>query len=347
MIGYEGYGSATATKSGGTGTTPALTIPANATGAVVIFDTGDDSGPEASDTVTFGGEACTNVAFDTSNGAVTSGGGIWWCPDIRGRADDVVRYYSSNGGNVGVRVVYFSANVPLLRDVNAYTSKYNGGNSWRYQNSDASLPVEGANQLAVVFAYQYSGNFNNSVGSAGLLQGGGTKGLTADLGGADEAVSAGLYTSGGSFWGWYLGLTVYESVVIHNVAPDPLTPVLDLNPGAIAFQGAQAFYGSPMRAMELSLNPGRIGSQAKRQVALVGPDAASYRFTPEMTQGGNEGDLLTQHANRPATWEAVDSHVHSRRWVPMVFRPDPVADPDDWQILHDDDGSVMMTWVED
>ena len=343
MIGYEGFESVAAGSIGigqPLATSDELTVPAAATGAVIFFDTGDDAGPEPpGSVVTLGYEDCELVAFDTSGGAVTSGGSIYWCPDIRGRTDDYIRWTSAEHGSATARVLYFSANVPLLRDENYYTSSYSSGNQHRYQSSDASVPVPGANQLAFITRYQYSGTSSASAGST-LLAGGWTKGFAYQLGAADEAVDAGIYMSGGSFWGWYLGATIYESVVIRNVAPDPIVMPLALNPGAVAFQGAQRFYGSPMRAWELRLRPGRLGAAAKRQVALVGPDAATFRHTPEMTVGGNEGDLLTQHATRPSSWE------RPRRWVPMVYRPDPVGAPNEWEMLHADDGTPMMTWVE-
>ena len=34
------------------------------------------------------------------------------------------------------------------------------------------------------------------------------------------------------------------------------------------------------------------------------------------------------------------------RWIPMVYRPDPVGSPNTWDMLHADDGTPMMTRVE-
>ena len=49
----------------------------------------------------------------------------------------------------------------------------------------------------------------------------------------------------------------------------------------------------------------RITSTAKRQVALVGGGIQ----TPEMTEGGTEGQVLTQHATRKPTWEDAGGGV--------------------------------------
>jgi len=68
----------------------------------------------------------------------------------------------------------------------------------------------------------------------------------------------------------------------------------------------------------------------------------SKLHTPEMTEGGNEGDQLTQHLDRPPTWEsgsgnpALDAHV----WMPLtsVVGGEPV-------LVWDDDDSLIPTLV--
>lgn len=128
------------------------------------------------------------------------------------------------------------------------------------------------------------------------------------------------------------------------ITPDPVGMEVGFNAGVVALSGTPTINAARMRGFVLAFrDTGRIGVTAQRQVSFVGGGIE----TPEMSEGGDEGDVLTQHLGRPATWENAGSHVHSRRWVPMVWRPDPVGSPDDWQLLHADDGTVMMTWVED
>ena len=331
-----------------------LTIPAGATGMVLAFQQGDDAGPqgiggaETESVMKVGSsELLTSIAFDLSGAAVTSGGGIWWIADMRGRDSDVVTWTNDKGGGGTVGVIYFSASVPLLRDVNAYTDTGFGlsGADTRYQSSDASVPVTGGNQLAIIERFQSGTPGSNVISPGTEVFGNAANTLMGyDIGAADEAVSVGAYCSG-QFWGWTLGITVYESVVLPIANPDPLDVRLALNAGVMALTGNMKLNGGPMRALTFGLRPGRLSGNAKRQVAFVAGDP--HLKTPEMTVGGDEGDLLTQHEDRPPSWAAPDGHVHSRRWVPAVYRPDPVGAPDDWQLLHADDGSVVMTWVED
>ena len=128
-----------------------------------------------------------------------------------------------------------------------------------------------------------------------------------------------------------------------EVEPDPVGMEMGFKTGTIALSGTPQLGRTRMRPFVLGFNPGRLGSAAKRQVSLVGGSIE----TPEMTVDGAEGDLLVQHIDRPPTWEGPDDHVHARRWVPAVYRPDPVGSPNDWRLLHADDGSVVMTWTED
>ena len=321
-----------------------LTIPAGATGMVLCFQQSDDSGPQPASSMKVGsGTAMTKVAYDESSGTVTQGGSIWWCDDIRGRDTDVVTWTADGGGGGGtVGAVYFSALGPLLRDVNPYKSTGFGlsGSSTEYQSSDASVPVTGGNQLAIIERFQYGSGANNVIVSGTEVFGNGASTLVGyDIGAADEAVDVGAYAEG-QFWGWTLGLTIYESVVVPDASPDPLTPVLAFQTGAIALTGPVEIQTNPLRQLLFHFRPGKLGSQAKRQVALVGPDAQYHRFTPEMTVGGAEGDVLVQHVDEPPTWEDRGSLALKRWREPVRFDSDADGVADEW--LFDDNGDIVM-----
>ena len=91
-----------------------------------------------------------------------------------------------------------------------------------------------------------------------------------------------------------------------EVTPDPFGMVIGLGSNTIGATGDVQLPAHRIRGLKLGLNPSRIGRYAKRQVALVGEGIE----TPGMTEGGNEGDLLTQHSNREPTWEPASAHAH-------------------------------------
>jgi hypothetical protein len=93
-----------------------------------------------------------------------------------------------------------------------------------------------------------------------------------------------------------------------------------------------------MTPFAMGFRSGQVEAMAPRQVALIGNDLE----TPEMTDGGDEGDVLTQHTNRKPTWEGPGGIDEAGRWAPMTI--DPTADGT-WQLLFTDSGDVMMMRV--
>lgn len=98
-------------------------------------------------------------------------------------------------------------------------------------------------------------------------------------------------------------------------------------------------YLVPSLGVEFGWRDGiRLRAGGRRQVMLTG----SKLHTPEMTEDGNEGDQLTQHLDRPPTWEpgsgnpALDAHV----WMALtsVVDGEPV-------LVWDDDDSLIPTLV--
>lgn len=282
-----------------------------------------------------GGSPPTLGGLPFTHGA-GNGTGSWFADsfyilDISGRASDVF----TPSGVYEHSLVYVSAFNPALLNASAHT--FSGGTYTFPQG----IPDNGGS-VALVAA---KGNADIPSAAAGttLLTDTGVTFHGYAIGAAGENVAPG-FVSNSQFFSACATVSLYDDTP--GVSATRIGMALGVRAGAVlAFSGTpEAWGGFPMRGLSLGVREGwRVGLSAQRQVSLVGGDIE----TPEMTAGGNEGDLLTQHALSPPTWESPDGHVHSRRWVPMVFRPDPVADPDDWQILHDDDGSVMMTWVED
>jgi len=66
-----------------------------------------------------------------------------------------------------------------------------------------------------------------------------------------------------------------------------------------------------------------VTATAQRQVALIGGGLE----TPEMTEGGTEGQVLTQHAKRPPTWEDAGGGASALDDLTDVNAPTP-ADND-------------------
>ena len=142
----------------------------------------------------------------------------------------------------------------------------------------------------------------------------------------------------GGTYGAVAGVAIIGSDL--ELTPDPVGMTIGLNAGTIGGSGDANIEPDRLRGLVIGLRAGRLGATQKRQVALVGPDAETYRFTPEMTEDGDEGDVLVQHAAEPPTWEST-ADLPLRKWrEPVRFDTDGdgVADA----FLFSDDGDVVM-----
>ena len=119
---------------------------------------------------------------------------------------------------------------------------------------------------------------------------------------------------------------------------------MGFTPGlAIGADGPAVIRPNRMRGSEGGFTAGlRLGATQKRQLALVGPDAEHYRFTPEMTEGGSEGDTIVQHVARPPTWEdpAVLLAAAGSVWLPLTTVVGGQVD-----LVIDDNDSLVPTLV--
>ena len=235
------------------------------------------------------------------HGAVVGTGWAAWVADARGRASDTLVYETDHPGTCFA--IYISGNVPLAEgsvyDSNGWTSDS------QYTILSGTPAVSGGNRIVWGAGNQFGGAAPYTIDDGTSLNGSSNPVAAYHLGTADETMALKITPDGG-FFGHFAAAAVYESVVVPNIAPDPINPELAFNAGAIATSGPVALYGGSMRAFVFAFNAGLLGSYAKRQVALVGEDIQ----TPEMTVGGNEGDILTQHADIAPTWEPPSAHAH-------------------------------------
>ena len=119
------------------------------------------------------------------------------------------------------------------------------------------------------------------------------------------------------------------------------------NTPTIGASGPANIIPNRMRGIVVGFQPGlRLGATQKRQVALVGPDAETYRFTPEMTVGGTEGQFLAQHADRPPTWEDPNSSAFDNAYdEPVRFDSDGDGTADEFLLTDDGDVVVLKRYV--
>lgn len=145
------------------------------------------------------------------------------------------------------------------------------------------------------------------------------------------------WTTGSATWSY---AAASYGLVAPAPAPDPVGVVVGLRAGTIALTGPVELTGQRLRGLHIGLRAGSLTFTSPRQVALVGADL----HTPEMTEGGVQGEVLTYNASAKPSWEAADSHTHTKRWVPVTIDPD--ADGD-FELLFTDDGDVVMMEVQD
>jgi len=84
-----------------------------------------------------------------------------------------------------------------------------------------------------------------------------------------------------------------------DITPEPWGMGLGFHAGTAAVGADRVVPGARMAPFTLRFRAGQVSAMAPRQVMLTGNDLE----TPEMTEGGTEGDVLTKHANRKPTWE--------------------------------------------
>jgi hypothetical protein len=126
-----------------------------------------------------------------------------------------------------------------------------------------------------------------------------------------------------------------------DITPDPWGMGLGFRAGTLTPEADLTIPAARMRALALGFRAGQVSAQAPRQVMLTGNDLE----TPEMTESGTEGQVLTQHAARPPSWEDPGVSVAASaikalgRWEPVVH--DPGTGPE--LVFHD--GDVVVVWV--
>ena len=294
----------TGSESFSVGTNPAtypvsMTVPAGTTGIAVTFShayTTDVQALYAGSVATSGAQ----LADSGNRGAVYGRKEAWWIDDIRGRSDDTLYItLAGTGAATSGYIIYFSANVPL--EQSSAANGVGSGPNWSY--GGAAVPVSGGNSLVFGGANRFAVTDWATTSGTGLNSG--FYLAFYKVGAADEATEASGTASSGGFQSSAMS-TIYESVVVPNVAPDPLNPLFQFGSGTIQLGSNAAIDAAAMRAFELKFNAGTFSTLAKRQVALVGEGIE----TSEMTEGGSEGDILTQHDNRPPTWESASGHAH-------------------------------------
>ena len=138
-------------------------------------------------------------------------------------------------------------------------------------------------------------DFRSAVTSIGrdgqTAMGWGTKALAGDAG--DWVISSSNNADNGvaGFAFELLGDSIFT--------PDPFGIEVGINEPTFIV-GADVGFFQPRLGIEVGFQPGlRFRTSGQRQVMLTG----SLVETPEMTEGGTEGQVLTQHAKSPPTWE--------------------------------------------
>ncbi len=84
-----------------------------------------------------------------------------------------------------------------------------------------------------------------------------------------------------------------------DITPTPWGMGLGFHAGAAAVGADRIVPGARMAPLSLGFRAGQVSAQAPRQIMLTGNDLE----TPQMTDGGTEGQVLTQHAATKPTWE--------------------------------------------
>lgn len=178
-------------------------------------------------------------------------------------------------------------------------------------------------------------------------------GMTLDYGGAsggnfahetsitDGSRSVGINIAAGAA----AGVTIVGGDV--GIEPDRIGAEVGFIAGlAVGLDGPAVIQPNRVRGIEVGFVQGlRMGGTTKRQVALVGPEVAPGKFTPEMTVGGTEGQVLVQHEDRPPSWADPDTLTLTKRWEPVRFDSDGDDYYDEW--LFGDDGDIIMLEVSD
>jgi len=295
-----------------------LTIPEGTTAILCAqTNTTDSSGSPP----TLGGLTFTHGA---GNGTGSWYADSFYLLDISGRASDVF----TPAGVYEHALVYVSAFNPALLNASAH---YFSGGTYTFPQG---IPDNGGS-VALVAARGNADIPDPASGTTELLDTGTTFAGYA-VGAAGENVAPG-FVSNSQFFSACATVSLYDDTP--GVSATRIGMELGVRSGAvIAFSGTpEAGSGFPMRGFQLAVREGwRVGLSAQRQVSLVGGDIE----TPEMTVGGNEGDVLVQHLLEPPTWEAVSALPLSKWREPVRMDTDGDGVYDAW--LFTDEGDIVM-----
>jgi hypothetical protein len=275
-----------------------LTIGAN-TKLVVGVVGGSSSDPVDASGMTVGGVAMTQ-AFEASNGA------IYYLEDPLGNgltgAESCVIHFNSGGFRTAATFYALDHADPLV-----YRDDTNGSGFADNAPTLYTLPnmtADGTDALSVGFAYNNGFFTGNIVLGGDLVE-------DHDHNIASERVKTYHDTTtplGGHAYANGTGGTMYMGMAMFGPAPDPdvtLTPSpfgveAGFQSGVVFGPGADVALFPQAFGVEVGFTAGiAFGATGPRQVMLTGADLE----TPQMTEGGTEGYILTYHDGGPPTWE--------------------------------------------
>ncbi|MFV2062599.1 MAG: hypothetical protein ACC726_03685 [Chloroflexota bacterium] len=147
----------------------------------------------------------------------------------------------------------------------------------------------------------------------------------------------GLQISGLQFYQIVSNVTIYDTNP--SVVGVPIGMEMGFNAGTVAEVADKTIQGSRLKALEVGFNAGRLDVEASRQVALLGEGIE----TPEMTAGGTEGQVLTQHVGRRPTWEdgGASLTVREADGAPSVASVDTIV-VNDGSLTDDGSGQITL-----
>ncbi len=131
-----------------------------------------------------------------------------------------------------------------------------------------------------------------------------------------------------------------------EINPTPVGAQGGVRSGVIAASGTPNLQTGRIRPAYAGIRAGSIDYASQRQVLVVGGVAEQEFEQPETTEGGSEGDILTQHSNRKPSWESPSSLPLSKWREPVRMDNNGDGTYDDW-LLADNGDVIMMEKVGD